>query len=193
MSAIKIALTNLGQYNEGILNFTWLELPATDEEIAKAFDAIQVSHDDVQYFSDGRGHVVDEDDPEMCGEYEEFFITDYECDFMEIGEYSNLEELNEIAETLDGLTDCEAAIVEALMSECSMDLSEALDNMDDVIVYSGCSDMTDVAYQYVDECDLLHGVPDSLINYFDYEALGRDLQYDGQWFEVGGDMAVLYY
>jgi len=187
---MKIALTNLGKYNEGILDYVWLELPATDEEIAKAFDAIEVSHDDVEYYSDGEGHATGDG---TYGEYEEFFITDYECDFMEISEYANLDELNDIAERLDGLMDFEADIVKALMSECSMDIEEALDSAGDVVVYSGCSDMTDVAYQYVEECDLLHDVPDSLQNYFDYEALGRDMEYDGQWFEVNGDMAVLFY
>ena len=58
---MNIALTNLGQYNEGILNFTWLSLPATEEEIAEAFDKIQVSHDDKHYYSDGLGHVTDND------------------------------------------------------------------------------------------------------------------------------------
>lgn len=189
---MKIALTNLGKYNEGILDFVWLDLPATDDEIAEAFDAIEVSHDDTHYYSDGRGHVVDEDSAEVCGEYEEFFITDYECDFMEIGEYSNLEELNETAERIEALDTWEQDIVMALMSELSMDIDEALDRADEVQVFSGCSDMTDVAYEYVEECGYLSNVPDSVANYFDYEAFGRDLEYDGQWFEVGDDMAVLW-
>ena len=35
------------------------------------------------------------------------FITDYECDYIEIGEYDNLNKLNEIAEAMeDTSSDC---------------------------------------------------------------------------------------
>ena len=189
---MNIALTNLGQYNEGILNFTWLELPATDEEIAAAFDKIQVSHDDTHYYSDGRGSVVEYGSPEMVGEYEEFFITDYECDFYRVGEYENIETLNDIAEQIDSLDNYEKDIVKGLMSE-GYSLEDAIDNADDVIVYSGCYTMTDVAYEYIEECCSFEGVPDWITNYFDYEAYGRDMSFDGHWFELeDGSLAVLW-
>lgn len=81
MTNIKIALTNLGKYNEGELVYTWLELPATTDEIGEAFEEIGVAPNT---------------------EYEEHFITDYEAPF-EIEEYANLAKLNEVAEVLEGL------------------------------------------------------------------------------------------
>ena len=33
MAYLRVALTNLGKYNEGELIFKWLDLPATEEEI----------------------------------------------------------------------------------------------------------------------------------------------------------------
>lgn len=57
MSYLRVALTNLGKYNEGELVFKWLDLPATDEEIEQAFKSIGVAEGT---------------------EYEEYFITDYE-------------------------------------------------------------------------------------------------------------------
>jgi len=75
---IKIALTNLGKYNEGELVLEWVTLPATQDEIDAALEAIGI---------DGE-------------EYEEYFITDYEAPF-EIGEYMNLDRLNELAEELE--------------------------------------------------------------------------------------------
>ena len=48
---MNIALTNLHKYVAGQLDFTWLALPATSEEIAAAYDKIQVSHDDKIYYS----------------------------------------------------------------------------------------------------------------------------------------------
>lgn len=188
MANMRIALTNLGKYNEGILDYVWLELPASEEEIAEAFDKIEVTHDDTHYYSDGEGHATGNG---LYGEYEEFFITDYECDFYEVGEFENLDKLNEIAESIEDLDDDEGEIVKALMSE-GYSLEDAIDNAGDVQVYSGCYSMTDVAYEYIDETDMFHGVPDYISNYFDYESFGRDLSFDGHWFEVGGSMAVLW-
>ena len=71
---MKIYLTNLGKYNEGQLVGEWVELPVSQEELKEVFERIGI---------DGK-------------EYEEYFITDYECDFYQIGEYENLDTLNEI-------------------------------------------------------------------------------------------------
>jgi len=76
---IKIALTNLGKYNEGSLVYEWLELPATQEEINETLEAIGINE-----------------------EYEEFFISDYEAPF-QIGEYASINKLNEIAEQLQNV------------------------------------------------------------------------------------------
>jgi len=75
---IRIALTNLGKYNEGKLTYAWLSLPATDEEIAESLREINVAPNT---------------------EYEEHFISEYEAPF-EIGEYESINTLNEIAEQL---------------------------------------------------------------------------------------------
>lgn len=174
---MNVALTNLGKYNEGVLDFVWLTLPATDEEIARAFDQIQVSHDDVHYYSNGLGQVATND---YYGEYEESFITDYECDYMDISEYANLEELNEIAAEVEDLADYEKDIVKALMND-GYSLEEALDLKDDCVFYSDCNDMTDVAYEYAEQTGLLDQIPEHLQTYFDFEAYGRDLDLEGHW------------
>lgn len=181
---MNIALTNLGKYNEGVLDFVWLQLPATAEEIAEAFDKIQVSHDDTHYYSNGLGEVATND---YYGEYEEFFITDYECDYLEIGEYDNLDHLNEIAETVEALDDSEQIIVKALLDE-GYDLDEALNKVDDCYLWTGCNDMTDVAYQYIEETGLLNDIPDHLQSYFDFEAYGRDMSFEGHWVETDEGM-----
>lgn len=177
MSIMNIALTNLGKYNEGVLDYVWLSLPATEEEIAAAFDKIQVSHDDVHYYSDGLGHVATSD---YYGEFEEWFITDYECDFLRIGEYDNLEELNRIAEEIDNLDEYEQNIVKALMDD-GYSLEEALDKKDDVFFYPDCDTMTEVAEQYAEETGLLDSIPEHLKSYFDFEAFGRDMSFEGHW------------
>lgn len=164
---MSIALTNLGQYNEGILNYVWLDLPATDEELEKAFEKINVSYGDVERYGD-------------CGQlYEEFFITDYECDYMNIGEYENLDRLNEIAEAITDLEDYEQNIVVALMND-GYSLEQALDQKDDCYFHEAYS-MEDIAREYMEETGLLAKIPDDLVDFFDFEAYGEYLENSGHW------------
>lgn len=151
---MNIYLTNLGKYNEGELIGEWVELPVSQEELQKVFERIGINE-----------------------EYEEYFITDYECDFYEVGEYESLDTLNEIAERIKELGEEESEVVKALMSELGYTLNEAIDkvNSGDYRIYSDCDDMTDIAYQVVEECGYLNNVPDNVARYFDYESFGRDL------------------
>ena len=167
---LKIYLTNLGLYNSGELLGEWVELPITEEALAEVFDRIKICHDDISYCDE-------------CGNpYEEYFITDYETDIddLKVHEYSNLDELNELAETLEDLDEWDKEVVEAMISE-GYSLEDALERKDDCMVYYDCEDMTDVAEQYIEETGLLHDVPDHLRSYFDFEAYGRDMSYEGQF------------
>ena len=167
---IRIYLTNLGKYNEGILLGEWVDLPVSHDELMKVFDRIKICHDKVDY-SDKYGNP-----------YEEWFITDYETDVdgIKIGEYDSLDNLNKLAETLEDLNDNDREIVEALLSE-GYSLDDAIDKEDDCIVYSDCNDMEDVARQYIEETGLLNSVPENLRDYFDFEAYGRDMSFEGQY------------
>ena len=153
---IRIYLTNLGKYNEGELVGKWVDLPTTNG-FDKHLEEIGINE-----------------------EYEEWFITDYETDIdgLEIGEYSNIEELDELAETLENLQDYDKEVVEALISE-GYTLEDALDKIDDCMVYYNCNDMEDVAREYIEQCGLLNDVSDILQNYFDFEAYGRDMGIEG--------------
>lgn len=156
---IRIFLTNLGKYTEGELVGEWVDLPIPNEELEKVLTRIGINE-----------------------EYEEFFITDYETDFdgIEIGEYSNLKTLNEMAETLEELDDDEKEVINAIMSE-GYKLEEALEKKDDCMIYCDCSDMEDVAREYAEQTGLLDNIPENLRSYFDYEAFGRDMSYEGHF------------
>lgn len=161
---LKIYLTNLGKYNEGELVGEWVELPCTDEELEAAKKRIGIS-----------------DEPDENGNYyEEWFITDYETDIsgLKVGEYDDLDELNELAETLDDLDEYEREIVEAMISE-GYSLDDALDGKDDCMIYYNCEDMEDVAREYAEETGLLDSIPENLQSYFDFEAYGRDMSFEG--------------
>lgn len=158
---LKIYITNLGKYTEGELVGAWLELPATEIKIAETLELIQI--DGIRY--------------------EETIITDYACDVdgVEIGEYDSLDLLNELAERLEAVDDPE--ILCALLAE-GYDLDKALNVVGDCLMWYGCHDMTDVAYDYCEELGILDSIPDNLRGYFDYEAFGRDLSYEGRFVAI---------
>ena len=101
---MNIYLTNLGKYNEGELVGEWVQLPISNEELQAVFKRIGINE-----------------------EYEEYFITDYECDFYEIGEYESISTLNEMAEKFDDLDEEQEQVVKVLMSECGYDLDGAIE------------------------------------------------------------------
>lgn len=166
---INIFITNLKKYNEGELIGEWVELPINAEELKKVCERIGINE-----------------------EYEEYFITDYECDFMKIGEYESISSLNEIAEKISELDEEEKKVVKALMSECSYTIDEAIEkvNNGDYIIYYDCNDITDVAYQVVEECGYLNDVPDTVARYFDYESFGRDLGMEGTFIFTDDNEAI---
>ena len=112
---LNIYLTNLGKYNEGELIGEWVELPVSQEELQKVFERIGINE-----------------------EYEEYFITDYECDFYQVGEYENLNSLNEMAEQLEDIDDDQEEIVKILMTEYGYSLEDAAEkvNNGDYIIFS---------------------------------------------------------
>lgn len=146
---LNIYITNLGKYNEGELIGEWVELPCDDLE--SVCERIGINE-----------------------EHEEMFITDYESDFegLQIGEYDNIEELNEWAEELEGV---DAEVVAAILEAEGGSLGDAISRADDVIFYPGMT-LLDVAYELVDEC---YDLPEIAQRYFDYEAFARDLSFDG--------------
>ena len=161
---LKIFITNLGKYVEGELVGEWLDLPATEDDIDELMERIGIGE-----------------------QYEEVFITDYESDLnIKVGEYDNIEALNEMAEEIENLDEWEFETLEALLTYFG-DVEEALEKIEDVTIWSGCDDMTEVAEQYAEETGLLDDVPEDLKPYFDYELYGRDLEIEGTYIFYNGD------
>ena len=152
---LKIFLTNLGKYNEGLLVGRWVELPCYDLEAE--LEAI------------GVGAVP----------YEEYFITDYESDFgIEVGEYDNIDELNELAEELEALDECEQEAVKAYIELESNDVREAMN----AVNKGRCA-----FYSNTD----LDTLPDISLRYFDWEAYKRDMELNG-YTEINGGVFYNY-
>lgn len=158
---INVFVTNLGRYNEGDLVGEWLTLPATEADIQATFDTIGLND-----------------------EYEEYFLTDWECEFegITISEYSNLHHLNKLAEKLENCDQLD--VVEALMDVWGYELKEAMDEVDNCsFIYleknTFMSDEENLAYSLVDSIgDLECTLGEKIENYFDFEKFGRELSWD---------------
>lgn len=159
-------VTNLGRYNEGALVGEWVKFPTTAEELKKVFERIGIGE-----------------------QYEEWFITDYECPIHgirdKLGEYESLDKLNYLAGRIDELPAYEQEKFIALMeSGC-----DEVGNLDDIInltynldSYDFISDVSspeDLGYHYVHDAGT-YPVKElgALANYIDYEQFGRDVAAD---------------
>jgi antirestriction protein len=155
---VRIAITNLGKYNEGQLVYKWLDLPFTDDELQAALNEIGINE-----------------------EYEEYFISDYDSEIegLTIGEYDNIEELNNLIEEYENLDEWDREKVSAIIEAESIALREAIDYIDDVNVYSDIHNDYDLGYYWVNESGTYEiKAMGNLANYIDYESLGRDIRLD---------------
>lgn len=177
---LRIWLGNIGKYNEGELVGEWFDLPFNEDDWDDMLDKIQLCNENREWCN------------EFGCPYEEWFIADYESDIpgLKIGEYDNVMELNEIAERYEDLDRHEKVAFAAFIQNGS-DFEEAIDGADggDYRIYYGCDSMKDVAWECMEEYRYLAehgngGIPSLLMDYFDYEAYGRDLETSGTFIGV---------
>ena len=157
---MKIYITDLEAYNNGYLVGSWYQLPMNEDLLAESIE------NELQ-----RGKEICESEHF----HEEHFITDYECEYMEIGEYDNLEKLNDIAEKMESLNSSDIKKFKALMEE-GYDFEYSFNNYDDVEIYEEMN-INELAEQFVED-GLFGEIPKPLINYIDYDAIARDLSMD---------------
>ena len=166
---LKIYVTNLKKYNEGALVGEWVSLPC--EDIESVINKIS---------NDGA---------------DELFITDYESELegLEVGEYDNIETLDSIMQEVNNLTDSEFLAFQAYLLNGS-NFDEALEEVrqGNYRIYYDCDNMENVAYQVVNDCGLLDGVPETIKRYFDYEAYGRDIDIEGTFIQVDDTFVELF-
>ena len=156
---IEVFLANQGRYNEGILVGTWLKLPCDTDKLQEALTTIGIN-----------------------GQYEEFFICDYQCILsnLHISEYSSIQELNELAERLDGLADHDyeklAAILECESSMSIAEVLETIDELDNYDLLEGVDSDSSLAEYYIDNGYIFCDIPDNIKMYLDTDRLGCDIR-----------------
>ena len=136
---MKIFITNLGRYNEGYLVGKWVKLPVSEDKLDEVLEEIGI---DNEY-------------------YEEYFITDTDCENEIIGigdvisEYSSVQALNELAQRLEELSDNEAdklgAVLEYEACRSVSDVLELLDKLDEFDLLTDVTDDEELGYYYAEE------------------------------------------
>lgn len=166
---LKIYVTNLRKYNEGQIIGEWVSLPC--EGLEEVLNKISNNGND------------------------ELFISDYETDIngLKVAEYEDILQLNEIAEEIEEMREDELIALQAYLEQYN-DIEQALEEVrqGNYTIYYDCDDMSDVAYQVVNESGLLDGVPETIKGYFDYEAYGRDIDIEGTFIQVDNNIIELY-
>lgn len=152
---MQVYIVNLGKYNKGELVGAWFVPPIDIEDVKE-----RIGLDD---------------------EYEEYAIHDYELPF-DVSEFTPIWEINATCEAIQAL---EGSPIYDELREIQNtwfnSIDELLDNVDDIICYSDCDSMEDIARYYVEETGQLGEIPSNLQNYIDYQALGRDMELEGNY------------
>ena len=161
--SMKVFITNLGRYNEGYLVGKWVKLPVDDKTLNRVLTEIGINE-----------------------QYEEYFITDYENEFVAIGdvisEYSSVAALNKLAQRLEVLSDADAdklgAVLEYETCRSVSEVIDLLDELDEFDLLPDVEDDEDLGYYYVEEYGCID-IPENIRPYFDFESYGRDVRLSG--------------
>ena len=122
-----------------------------------------------------------------------YSITGKELPFAdEVQEDTTIERLDDLYHTYESLPSDLKEDYGELMCYFT-DLDELHRYRNDIIHYSWCKNMTDVAYYFIDELQVLGQIPLPLQNYIDYEAYGRDLSIEGTFIETSRGICEIPY
>ena len=177
MDVLRGALTNLGKYNEGGLDYVWVSFPCDEDDFQDSLKKIGIGEDR------GDGSV-----------YEEWFFSDWDTDYSGLdldglGEYMSLDEVNECAKALKGIVDDGTEEEFRAAMEYSGDFNDALNLVETGSVMKisdeSVSNRMDEAIgaYYMDSMGF--NAMSNIEEYFDYEAYGRDVRIEYYPVEAG--------
>lgn len=168
MDVLRGALTNLGKYNEGGLDYVWVSFPCDEDDFQDSLKKIGIGEDR------GDGSV-----------YEEYFFSDWDTDYdwvdlSNLGEYEDFDDVNEYAESLENIVDENQEEEFKAAMEYSGDFHDALNLVETGSVTkisdeSSSSRMDEEIGAYYMDSVGFSGLS-NIENYFDYEAYGRDVR-----------------
>lgn len=175
MTEIKIWVGNLGKYNEGELVGDWFTLPHDVSDIMKTIGV-----------ADGT-------------EYEEWEIFDWEGhSVVDINRYSNISELNNIAEELSSLSKRQFEVLSILVDQgilSNKTLTDISISIDEVIsersirIHDGVSSTEDIARKFALESDDIKE-DHPLYYYIDFEHYAKDIGLNNNAFPLNNEADV---
>lgn len=177
MDVLRGALTNLGKYNEGGLDYVWVSFPCDEDDFQDSLEKIGIGKDR------GDGFV-----------YEEYFFSDWDTDYdwvdlSNLGEYEDFDDVNEYAESLENIVDDGNEEEFKAAMEYSGDFHDALDLVETGSVtkisdesMSNRMDEAIGAY-YIDSMGSY--AMSNIEEYFDYEEYGRYVRIEYYPVEAG--------
>ncbi len=175
---LKIAITSLSAYAEGVLHFEWIELGIEKEEIQSCIARVLKKGESL---CQSKNH-------------QEIFITDAEWDgiaLWEIGEYDSIIDLNDrIILIEENIEEHQMKAVKFLFDNSFVEnIEEIIDKslLDDVIIYENSS-MEDIAEEYVENFINLDNLDPLIASNICYASIGRDLELDGSYYVEGSDV-----
>ena len=168
MDVVRGALTNLGKYNEGGLDYVWVSFPCDEDDFQEYLKQIGIGEDR------GDGSV-----------YEEYFFSDWDTDYdwvdlSNLGENEDFDDVNEYAESLESIVDDDKEEEFKAAMEYSGDFHDAVDLVETGSVMkisdeSRSSRMDEaIGAYYMDSMGF--DAMSNIEEYFDYEAYGRDIR-----------------
>lgn len=177
---LKIYLTDLSAYNKGFLIGDWITLPIEQEKLEANLQLI-LERGSALCFMEGYSYE----------KHEEYFLTDFEWEYtsvFKVDEYANLMDLNSKLLELSELDEDTLKVVNFLLSEnLASNISDAISKVDDVIVHC-LTDLNSYAYDLVNELYDLDSMPSIITNNINYDGIAYELDLQGRYFEVDGDL-----
>ena len=163
---LKIYITDLAGYNSGTLIGRFITLPTEEKEL-------ETSIKEMLQFGD------------------EYFITDYEFEDVElfkVEEFDSPFELNKKIALLEDVEPYQHKIVKVLLDNgFASSLEDAIDKIDNVIVHPDSS-MENIAEDYISEIIDLDSLPILLSGHIDFKGIGRDMEIDCNFIRENSDI-----
>jgi len=165
MNTQKIYIACLASYNNRILHGKWID--------CEDYEQIQDEVNKIMKSS-------------PMDDAEEYAIHDFEgFGSIQINEYDNLEYIAELAEALEDLDENETTLFEYILDNYASNISEAKEKIENVFIFEGTR--ADYAQEITEECS---EIPQHLANYIDYDAMGRDMECNGDLVELDHNVFI---
>lgn len=196
----KIYVSVLADYNNGRMHGSWIDCDQSVEAVWQEIHHLYITSSDPNVNAtvcQDCGHIklyehnicndCGSENTRLVPSAEEYAIHDHEgfAPF-NVSEYSSIEEVVRMAEILNNDNDPDHVALDFLVNHLNYDLDDIESKLDDVCIFTGSR--SDYAEELTAECG--REVPDWLSYYIDYDAMGRDMEINGEIVEISHHVYV---